>query len=131
MGTKKAKDGGSNRPPMIIMKLTIEQITQLGQDYWNSKEEDVIRQLGVVTPKGIQSTMGNYRWRQHFDRGRAIAMNSFNKTTLAESKDAVVQKKLAEITLKPPEVIDESYEWSISAPDWIKKGISKGRKSKS
>jgi hypothetical protein len=128
MGTRKAKDGGSNRPPMIIMKLTIPEIIQLGVDYWNSREEDVIRQLGVITPKGIQSTMGNYRWRQNFDMGCAIAKNAFNKTILASSKDAVVQKRLADITLKPPEVIDESYEWIIQAPDYIRKGISKGSK---
>lgn len=128
LGNRKAKDGGSNRPPYIIMRLTIDEIVQLGIDYWNSREEDVIRQLGVIKPKGISSTMGNFRWRQNFDKGRAIAMNAFNKTTLAQSKDAVVQKRLADITLKPPEVIDDSYEWVITAPEWFKKGISKGSK---
>lgn len=111
--------------PVIVQKMTDEEIFTLGLNHFNAAEDDVILSL-AVKPKSLKSVKANHRWRRFYDQGRAKGYIQYN-TLLANSKDATIQKEIAKMTLPPVEFIEEGFEFIIDAPEWFKKGIG-GRK---
>ena len=109
------------RPPDVILNLSEQDIIDLGEKGFNSKEDDILRGLGVPE-KSLANVKGGLRWRRNFDRGRALGRNKYNEV-LVNSKDATIQKVVASHSLPPLEIIQEGYEFVIDAPEWFKKGV--------